>query len=168
MILTIYNNLEWLTVYIVNTICTAQPYSVYALTTPRPASAPSLGRRRQRWACGSNWLCCCGGGGRREVRRSFLRLLREAPVWLLWASVRLRAFCDLTWHGGQAVASSTLIPEPRPQGLVKHRQGGVWLSVMIIDAHKVCFLTLEDTQVCLLHCINIIVVTDTYSITLIL
>lgn len=60
--------------------------------------------------------------------------------------VYLRAIRDLTWHGGQAVASSTLSPEPCPPGLVKHRQGGVWLNVMIIDTHSVHFNSRRHTS----------------------
>lgn len=64
----------------------------------------------------------------------------------LHVCVCLRAIRDLTWHGGQAVASSTLTPEPCPPGLVKHRQGGVWLNVMIIDTHSVHFNSRRHTS----------------------
>ncbi len=60
--------------------------------------------------------------------------------------VRLPASCDLTWHGGQSVASSTLTPEPRPPGPVKHRTGGAWLSVMIIDTQSVHFNSSRHTS----------------------
>lgn len=70
----------------------------------------------------------------------------QLPYPYPYICVCLPASYDLTWHGGQAVASSTLTPEPRPPGPVKHRMGGACLSVMIIDTQSVHFNSSRHTS----------------------
>ncbi len=70
----------------------------------------------------------------------------KLPLWLLRAScrTRTRTYACVCLH--PVISPGTLTPEPRPPGPVKHRTGGAWLSVMIIDTQSVHFNSSRHTS----------------------